>query len=224
MTHTPAPPPSTAKRGTMKDYRITIAVFALIGALVGAAAGFFLVPHASRYTASANVALLPASDLTLVEASAFWEVLTRGQVTRTAAVVYGDERWLIQAANTAKVPQSQLTLTAAALPETTILTVKVTAGSAATAETALSDVLNSATPQVSALAVPYTVKVLWPTKGSATEAPSPGRLQFAAAGALGGLLVGAGAGWFSTRRSRAGATPLRDGSGGPADEDAFARS
>ena len=84
--------------------------------------------------------------------------------------------------------------------------------------------LGPVTAQVSTLAVPYTVKVLWPTKGSATEAPSPGRLQFAAAGALGGLLVGAAAGWFSTRRSRTGATTLRGNSSGPADEDAFARS
>ena len=113
----------------MKNHRVAIAVFALIGALIGALAGFLLVPHASRYTASANVALLPSPDLTLVEASGFWDVLTRGQVTRTAAVVYGDKRWLTRRPTRPKVPQGQLALTAAALPETTILTVKVTAGS-----------------------------------------------------------------------------------------------
>lgn len=209
----------------MKNHRVAIGVFALIGALIGALAGFLLVPHASRYTASANVALLPSPDLTLVEASGFWDVLTRGQVTRTAAVVYGDKRWLTPAANAAKVPQGQLALTAAALPETTILTVKVTAGSEAAAETALTEVLNAATPQVSALAAPYTVKVLWPPKGGgATPVPLPGRPQVAAAGALGGLLVGAGAGWFYTRRSRAGAATVRGNSSEPSGEDTLARS
>ncbi len=209
----------------MTNHRITIAVFALVGALLGAVAGFLLVPGASRYTASANVALLPSPDLTLVEASGFWDVLTRGQVTRTAAVVYGDERWLTPAAGAAKVPQRQLTLTAAALPETTLLTVKVTAGSAAAAETALNEVLNTATPQVSSLAAPYSVKVLWPPKGGGvTPVPMPSRVQIAAAGALGGLLLGAGAGWFYTRRSRGAQAASSTNSTDSTDEDTLARS
>src|SRR3569623_1997508 len=107
----------------MAKYRVTLAAFAVIGALLGAALGYVLAPHPHRYQASARVALLPAPDLTIAEASPFWEVLTRGQITRTAAVLYNDPRWLPSAANAAKVPQSELSLTSAALPATTILTV-----------------------------------------------------------------------------------------------------
>ena len=184
----------------MTKHRIGIAVAALVGAALGVVLGFVAAPHSSRYTASADIALVPAADLTTVEASNFWEVLTRGQISRTAAVVYADPRWLPSAANAAKVPQSELTLDAAALPETTVLTVTVTAHSSAAAEAALNGVLTTATPEVTSLVAPYVVKVMWPPKGSATPVPAPSRAQVAAAGALGGLLVGGSIGWFVIRR------------------------
>ncbi len=207
----------------MTKRRIVIAIFALIGAVLGAGLGALGAPHASRYTASANVALLPAPDLTTVEASSFWEVLTRGQVSRTAAIVYNDSRWLPSAAKAANVPQSELTLTAAALPETTMLTVTLTAGSAAAVEAALNDVLTTATPEVTSLVIPYLVKVLWPPKGSAIPVYAPGRAQFAAAGALGGLLVGGSIGWFVMRRRRSPAA-VGDHSDEIVDDAALPRS
>jgi hypothetical protein len=193
----------------MTKPRIMIAVLALIGAVLGAGIGAVAAPGSSRYVAEANVAFLPAPELTMVEASDFWEVLTRGQVTRTAAIVYDDPRWLTSAANAAKIPRDDLTLNAAALPETTILTVTVSAGSAAAAEAALNNVLVTATPEVSALAEPYFVKVMWPPEGSASPEPTPGRMQVAAAGALAGLLAGGGIGWFLSRRRRATETSGR---------------
>lgn len=183
----------------MTRYRRTIAVFALIGAVVGAVLGFFLAPRSHWYQASANVALLPAPDLTTEQSSAFWEVLTRGQVSRTAAVLYNDQRWVPSAANAAKVAPADLSLSAAALPDTTIVVVTVVAHSAAAAETGLNDVLTQATPDVTALAAPYAVKVLWPPENNALPLPSPRRSQVGAAVALGGLLIGGGIGWFVAR-------------------------
>jgi hypothetical protein len=176
-----------------------IAIFALIGAVICAALGFLLAPRPHWYQASANVALLPAPDLTTEQAPAFWEVLTRGQVSRTAAVLYNDPRWLPSAANAAKVRQRDLSLSAAALPDTTIVVVTVVADSAAAAEAGLNDVLNQATPDVSSLAAPFTVKVLWPPQDNAIPVPSARRSQVAAAAALGGVLVGGGTGWFIAR-------------------------
>lgn len=184
----------------MTKRRIIAVVLALVGAALGALAAALAAPSADRYIASANVALLPAPELTGVEASDFWEVLTRGQVTRTAAIIYEDPRWLATAAAAASVPREDLTLTAAALPDTTLLTVTVTAGSASAAEAALNNVLVIATPEVGSLAAPYFVKVLWPPEYSAYAEPTLGRTQLAAAGALGGLLVGGGIGWFFLRR------------------------
>ncbi|TPG34232.1 hypothetical protein [Mycolicibacterium hodleri] len=186
----------------MSRRRVVIALCAVVGAILGAVLGVVVAPQSSRYSASANVALLPAPDLTTVEASNFWEVLTRGQVTRTAAIVYGDPRWLPSAAKAANVAPGNLTLSAAALPETTMLSVTITADSAKAAESALTDTLNTATPDVTSLVAPYLVKILWPPQGNAVPVAAPGRLQVAAAAAFGGLLMGGGIGWLVARRRR----------------------
>ena len=184
----------------MRKAGVLVVLAALAGAVVGAAIGFFGVPHPSRYELSANVAFLPAADLTTVEASSFWEVLTRGQITRTAAVVYGDPRWVASAASAAKLPQSEVSVTAAALPDTTVLKVTATANSAAGAEAVLNDVVTNATTEVTSLVAPYSVKVLMPPKGGAVPVPAPTGTQLAAAGAVGGLLIGGGVGLVVARR------------------------
>ncbi|GFM19196.1 MULTISPECIES: hypothetical protein [Mycobacteriaceae] len=193
----------------MTKRRITVVVLALIGAVLGAAIGAVLGASSSRYVAMANVAFLPAPELSSEEASSFWEVLTRGQITRTAAIIYDDPRWLSEAAADAGVPRDDLTLAASALPDTTMLSVTVTAGSPDAAETALNTVLVTATPEVSSLAAPFFVKVLWPTENSSWAEPAPSRTQLAAAGALGGLLLGAGVGWFLQRRRPTAEMPGR---------------
>lgn len=188
----------------MRFYRFAIPALALIGAVFGALLGIVLTPDAGRYKATGDVAFLPAANLTIIEASNFWEVLTRGQVSRTAAVVYDDPRWLPSAANAAKVSESELTLSAAAVPETTIVAVTVQAPSPEAAEAALNDVLTTATAEVASLAAPYSVRVLWPAEGRAVPLSLPGRAQIMAAGGLAGILVGGGTGWYLTRRVRIG--------------------
>lgn len=207
----------------MTTKRIFIAIAALIGAVVGAAAGYFLAPSPHRYEASAKVALLPAANLTTAEASSFWEVLTRGQISRMAAVLYHDPRWLPAAANAAKVSQDELSVNAAAMPETTLVSVTVEADSKAAAEAALNSVLNSATPEVTALSSPYAVKVLWPPTGSAMQVPLPSGSQVAAAGALGGLFLGAGIGGLAFRSRRRPAVKPSSTPAGSADEEALSR-
>lgn len=206
----------------MTKRRVVIAAIALAGAVLGALLGFLVAPQSSRYTMSADVALLPAPNLTTAEASNFWEVLTRGQITRTAAIVYADQRWLPSAAKAANVPQSDLTLTAAALPETTVLTVTVTGPSSAATESALNDVLATATREASSISAPFLVKVLFPQQGSATKVAVPGRKQVAAAGFVAGLLAGGGIGWFVTRRRSSPAAPVEH-SPALADDDTLAR-
>ncbi len=207
----------------MTRKRIVIAVFALIGWALGAAFGAFVAPNADRYTVSANVVMLPAPDLTTVEASNFWDVLTRGQVSRTAAIIYNDYRWVPTAAEAAGVPQSDLTLYAAALPDTTMVDVTVTAGSSAAAEAALNSVLTTATEQVASVTAPYVAKVLWPPKDSAYPVPVPSRAQVMAAGAVAGILAGGTIGWYFERRRRQG-RPAPDGTGEEVKDTARHRS
>lgn len=198
----------------MNRQRTVIMGFVLICTVVGALFGYTLAPTTHRYSAGAKVVLLPAADLPASEASNFWEVLTRGQVSRMAAIIYDDQRWLSSAARAANVPQDQLSLSASALQDTTMVVVTVTANSPMAAEAALNDVLTVATAEVTSLVVPYKVKVLWPPPDSGWPIPEPGRMQVAAAGGLGGLLVGIGLPWLRHVRRRgsrsAVATPLAD--------------
>lgn len=184
----------------MTRRRLTVLLFALVGSVIGGGLGVFVTPQSSRYEAWVNVVLVPPPDMSSAEASSFWEVLTNGQISRTAAILYYDDRWLPSAASAAKVPQNELTLAAYAQPDTTLLTVLMEADSSAAAESALNDVLASATPEVSSVLAPYFVKVLRPPQGG--PVPVPGKMQFAAAGALGGLSAGGGLGWLFVRWRR----------------------
>jgi hypothetical protein len=198
----------------MNKRRLFIIVLALIGAVVGAGLAIAATPKSTRYEIEAQVALVPAPDLTLAEASGFWEVLTRGQMTRTAAILYQDWKWLPAAAEDAKVPYGSITLTAAALPETTLLTVTVTADTKDAARTALTSILNNATPEVASMVQPYFVKILWPRDDAAHLLPGPDSTQLAAGGGLGGLLLGGAAGYFLARsrmrRAERAETPAED--------------
>ena len=161
----------------MNRQRTVIMGFVLICTVVGALFGYTLAPTTHRYSAGAKVVLLPAADLPASEASNFWEVLTRGQVSRMAAIIYDDQRWLSSAARAANVPQDQLSLSASALQDTTMVVVTVTANSPMAAEAALNDVLTVATAEVTSLVVPYKVKVLWPPPDSGWPIPEPGRMH-----------------------------------------------
>ncbi|MCH9731672.1 MAG: hypothetical protein K0U84_18680 [Actinomycetia bacterium] len=184
----------------MTKRRLIIFLLAFVGAVVGAAAGVFATPDSTRYATGTNVVLVPPPGVSSAEASSFWEVLTPGQISQTAAIIYEDTRWLSSAASAANVPQNELTLFAYAQPETTLLTVWVEANSAAAAESAMSDVLTTATPEVSSILAPNSVKVLWPEKASPVSGAS--KVQFGAAGAVGGMLVYGGLGWVLMRQRR----------------------
>ncbi len=196
----------------MTRRRVVIAIFALIGAFLGAVFGVLAAPKADRYTVSAHVVLVPGPNLTTVDASDFWDVLTRGQVSRTAAIIYNDYRWIPSAAKAAGVPESELTLYAAALPDTTMVNVTVTAGSSAAAEAALNSVLTNATEQVASVTAPYTARVLWPPESSSYPVPVPSRVQVMAAGAMAGMLAGGSIAWYFERRRRRG-LPAPDDTG-----------
>lgn len=187
----------------MTKRRLIVVVFALLGSVVGALVGMLVTPQTSRYEASANVVLVPPPEMASAEASSFWEVLTGGQVSRTAAIIFQDARWLPAASAAARVAPHEVSLAAYALPETTMLTVTVQANSPAAADSALNSVLTTATPEVSSVLAPYYVKVLWPQKDN--PVPGPGEVQFAAAGAFGGMLICGGLTWLYVRRRGASA-------------------
>ena len=57
--------------------------------------------------------------------SAFWSVLNRGQMTRQAAILFQDPRWIPDVAAAADVPDEDVTLQSYVLADTIVLKVTV---------------------------------------------------------------------------------------------------
>src|SRR2546423_15176277 len=102
--------PSLIRTGRNRGIALS-AVAGLLGAVVAAAITLVVTTVSSHsYRAQMELAMLPSSTLTPQEVPSFWEALNQGQVTRTAAEVLGQRRWVPAAAQAAGVPASSLVL------------------------------------------------------------------------------------------------------------------
>ncbi len=178
-----------------------VVICAAIGIVAGAIAGA-VFPMSTTYRATAKVAMVPGPDLTTADASAYWEILTQGQVSRTAAAVFSDPRWIAGSASAAGVATSSLTLTAGAVPDTTMVSITADAPTAHAANAAVAALLEKATPEVSAVSAPFRVRLVSAPDGATAMTSS--RTQAILAGTLGGLVIGSalgiGVSWLRTRR------------------------
>ncbi len=184
-----------------RRWRLIAALCAVIGMVAGLLIGHVLLGHSKRYAAQATLAMLPASYIPTSEAAQYWDVLNHGQATRSAAIVFGQINWLQTAAAAADVPASELTLSAGAVRDTTLIDVSVEADSPKAAEAALSSVLSDASGPASAVAGPFRLEVVRQPAGSA-QAMGPSNLQTYGAAGLAGLALGAGIGLLIGRRAR----------------------
>jgi len=162
----------------------------------GILGGYVFTSRPDTYAARATLAMLPSPDVSVAETPAFWEVLNAGQATRSAAIVLGDNRWLDSAATAAGVRKSTLTLTAGAIPQTTLITISMKASSAAGARSALEAVLGDAVGLAAKTAGPFELRVISPPS---VQTLSPMKNQVFAAASLAGFLAGAGIGLFIAR-------------------------
>lgn len=179
------------KRTNLARTWFVVVVLAAVGLAGGILAANVLVGRGGeRYTAHATLAMLPAPEVPAEQVSAFWEVLSRGQATRSAAVVLEDGRWLKAAAGAAGLPAADLELTAGVILDTTLIEIRMTASSAQGAETALDSVLADAVGLAATVSGPYTLKSVASPEGSA-QAIGPAPVQVRGGLALGGLLAGA---------------------------------
>jgi hypothetical protein len=185
-------------------------VLAVLGLFAGVVLANAFSGGDERFTAQATLAMLPDRDIPPDRVSSFWEILNRGQATGSAAIVLKDNSWLPPAAAAAGVAKSDLELSAGAIPDTTLITLRMTASSAEAAEAALSSVLNDAVGPAAAVSGPFRLVVVSSPNGSA-RSMSPTPIQLLGAFGIAGMLTGAGAGLLISRsvreRSAGRATP-----------------
>ncbi|OBB35361.1 hypothetical protein [Mycobacterium sp. 852002-51961_SCH5331710] len=168
--------------------------------MAGVLIGYVVLGESKRFAAQATLAMLPASYIPTSEAAQYWDVLNQGQATRSAAIVFGQSAWLQSAAAAASVPASELSLSAGAVRDTTLIDVSVEADSPEVAESALSSVLSDASGPATTVAGPFRLEVVKPPAGSA-QSMGPSGVQVYGAAGLAGLAFGVGVGLLAGRRA-----------------------
>ena len=197
--------------------RLVVAALATSGLLLGLIVAHLLTTGEQRYLAQATLAMVPAQDVKPDVAIQFWEVLNRGQATRTAALALEDDRWRASAASATGVPEDGITLRASAITDTTLISVEVEAPTSWSAATALDTVLKDGSAYAATISGPFRLETITAT-GSSAEALTPNRFQTLGVLGVAGLLVGAGGGALISRsvqgRSEPGTEALPGGATG----------
>jgi capsular polysaccharide biosynthesis protein len=200
----------------MRSDKRTVLIVPIVGLLVAtvAAAGTFLAQNISgpeRYRAEAQVVLVPGRQAPVEEISSLWEALSRGQAAVIGAEVMGQRRWLEPAAAAADVAEEELTLSAGAVTDTTLINVSVEASSARAAEIATEAAVREARPLVEQVTGPFALEIVQGAEGSA-EVVGADRFQALVVAGVAGLVLGSGVALAVVRRRERGSIV-----GGPAD-------
>ena len=180
--------------------RLVVTTLATIGLLTGVLVAYVTVRE-ERFMARATLAMLPAPEVPPEAALNFWEVLNRGQATRTAAIALEDPRWLGVAAEETNVSESELALSAGAIPNTTLINVTMEANSKWVAEQALNTVLKAGVSYAATVSGPFKLETITAVDGKA-DPMGPDRIKTLATLGIAGLLIGAGAGLFISRSAQ----------------------
>jgi hypothetical protein len=184
---------------------VVATVLGAVGLLAGILAAAVLTGKApERYTAEATLAMLPSQQVPVTQAPGFWEVLSRGQATRSAAIVLADGKWLEGAATATGESAADVALEAGAISDTTLINVTMEANTAAAAEAGLNYVLANALAPAASASGPFRLEVVSSPEGSAASS-APARTQMFAALALAGVLVGSGIGFLVGQAMQRGA-------------------
>ncbi|SDH06260.1 lipopolysaccharide biosynthesis protein [Pseudonocardia oroxyli] len=184
---------SSASRRTAR-----IALLGALGLVLGLAGAYFYTSGPQTYRAHAVLAMLPGPSVSTTEQAGVWEVLSRGQATRTGAIVLNQPQWLDRAADRVGVAPRSLTLAAGAVPDTTLIDVTLDAATPDVAERALTAVLLEASGPAAEVSGPFALDVIQPAAGTAEPLAASPTPTFLGLG-LGGALVGVGLGFLLER-------------------------
>lgn len=162
---------------------------ALVCLLVGAAlAGATYTVGSSRpaqWTSEPQLLISPDSDLDPAATTSFYEALSRGQITATAAAITGQRAVLDQALDRADLTSSGVTVNVSVVPETTVLKVSVSAPRAEDAQRVASEVVAESVDRLEALIPSYDVTPLTSQVPAATSTGATEIEVYAATAAVG---------------------------------------
>lgn len=184
---TPAPVPEVVVRRRRLWSASVLAGLVAMLLVAGGGLAYAVTATSERWTATADVLIVP--ELPESDIGSYFEVLSRGQVTATAAEIMADNRFLTSAALDEDVDPADLESSVSVVPGTAVVTVSVTADDAAVAEALVDRLVARSMPTVNELLSPFEVRTLGSADGSATRSGLSGG-QLAAAIGLLSIVVG----------------------------------
>jgi capsular polysaccharide biosynthesis protein len=149
---------------------VGVAAGLAVAMAVVAVGAVFAMSRAPEWTAETKLLVGPGERADPTNISAYYETLSRGQVTATAAEIIGEPRFLRSAVRQMPVEDvGAATARVTVVPGTSLVSVSVTARMPGTAEALADDIARESTPTVSRLLAPYAATSLGSATGSATR-------------------------------------------------------
>lgn len=175
-----------------REVRISVLAGAVAALLVVVAGAGLAVLSPPKWTAESVLVVLPSADLDTSDSAAYYETLSRGQIVATFAEVADNLRFQDQAEQSLNLSDAQragVTTTVTVVPDTSVILVRTTAGTAAAAEQLADATTTVATTYLAGLSEPYRADLVHGAAGTATPTGTSPTTLLALAVVV-GLIVG----------------------------------
>ena len=153
-----------------REVRISVLAGAVVALLVVVAGAWLALTTPTKWTAESVLVVLPGADLNASDSAAYYETLSRGQIVATFAEVADNLRFQQQAEQTLQLSDAQradVTTTVSVVPDTSVILVRTTAGTAAIAEQMADATTTLASKYLAGLSKPYRTELVHSAQGSA---------------------------------------------------------
>jgi hypothetical protein len=155
-----------------REVRISVLAGAVVALLVVVAGAGLAVMSQPKWTAESVLVVLPSADLDTSDSAAYYETLSRGQIVATFAEVADNLRFQDQAERNLDLSDEQragVTTTVSVVPDTSVILVRTTAGTAAVAEQLADGTTTLASAYLAGLSEPYRTELVHGAEGTAVS-------------------------------------------------------
>jgi len=153
-----------------REVRISVLAGAVAALLVVVAGAWLALTTPTKWTAESVLVVLPGADLNASDSAAYYETLSRGQIVATFAEVADNLRFQQQAEQTLQLSDAQragVTTTVSVVPDTSVILVRTTAGTAVIAEQMADATTTLASKYLAGLSRSYRTELVHTAQGSA---------------------------------------------------------
>ncbi len=161
---------SAQSASSRREFGISVVAGAVVALLVMAAGAWLALTTTPKWTAESALVVLPGADLNAADSAAYYETLSRGQIVATFAEVADNLRFQQQAEQSLQLSEAQragVTTTVSVVPDTSVILVRTTAGTAVVAEQMADATTTVASKYLAGLAKPYRTELVHSAEGSA---------------------------------------------------------